>query len=102
MTPNIQRGATYVAALALMATVSARAQHPTKMAGEMKRDTTMRMMANPLGVPMDRMGSGTTWIPDAVSLPARHFMTGQWELMLHGFVFVQEDEQGGPRGSSQL
>ena len=25
-------------------------------------------VAVPLGIPMDRMGSGTSWIPDAVSL----------------------------------
>src|SRR5438552_293949 len=65
--------------------------------------TAQRMeMTEPRGVPMDRMGSGTTWIPDAAPLPARHFMAGDWALMLHGFVFVQEDAQGGPRGSSQL
>src|SRR4051812_17453823 len=32
------------------------------------------MVPDPLGVSMDRMGSGTTWIPDAVSLPSRHVM----------------------------
>ncbi len=62
----------------------------------------MNMMTDPLGVPMDRMGSGTTWIPDAVSLPARHFMLGSWEIMAHGFAFVQEDVQGGKRGASQF
>jgi len=59
-------------------------------------------MAEPLGVSMDRMGSGTTWIPDAVSLPSRHFTAGAWDLMLHGFVFVQENKQGGSRGESQF
>jgi hypothetical protein len=61
-----------------------------------------RMMPDPLGVPMDRMGSGTTWIPDAVSMPSRHYMAGAWDLMLHGFIFVQENNQGGPRGASQF
>ena len=51
---------------------------------------------------MDRMGSGTTWIPDAVSLPARHMMAGRWNVMLHGFAFAQYDKQGGPRGDDQL
>jgi hypothetical protein len=51
---------------------------------------------------MERMGSGTTWIPDAVPLPARHHMAGPWLLMLHGFVFAQYDAQGGPRGDEQL
>jgi len=62
----------------------------------------MSMMIDPLGVSMERMGSGTTWIPDAVSLPARHVMAGSWLLMLHGFGFVQYDKQGGPRGDEQF
>jgi hypothetical protein len=60
------------------------------------------MMAGPLGVPMDRLGSGTTWIPDAVSLPSRHTMKAGWELMLHGFAFLQYDKQDGPRGDDQF
>jgi len=59
-------------------------------------------MADPLGVPMDRMGSGTTWIPDAVSLPSRHYVAGAWDLMLHGFAFVQQNKQGGSRGETQF
>jgi hypothetical protein len=76
-----------------LASQSASGQHSAK---------PMTMMSDPLGVPMDRMGSGTTWIPDAISLPSRHYMAGRWELMLHGFVFVEEDVQSGPRGASQL
>src|SRR4051812_11673045 len=52
------------------------------------------MLADPLGVSMERMGSGTTWIPDAAGLPSAHFVAGQWDLMLHGFVFGQYDKQG--------
>ena len=59
-------------------------------------------MLNPLGVSMERLGSGTTWIPDAVPLPSRHFMAGSWMLMLHGIGFVQYDDQGGPRGNDQF
>jgi hypothetical protein len=61
----------------------------------------MSMEPDPLGISMERMGSGTTWIPDAVSLPSRHVMAGQWDLMVHGFVFGQYDKQGGARGESQ-
>src|SRR4051794_6879173 len=57
-------------------------------------DLTATMSSEPLGVSMERMGSGTTWIPDAVSLPSGHFMAGKWDLMLHGFVFGQYDKQG--------
>ena len=56
----------------------------------------------PLGISMERTGSGTTWIPDAVTLPARHFMAGPWEVMLHGFAFGQYISQGGPRGEDQF
>ncbi|HEY7566174.1 MAG TPA: hypothetical protein VH762_01275, partial [Gemmatimonadaceae bacterium] len=59
------------------------------------------VMAGVLGIPMDRMGSGTTWIPDAVSLPSRHVTLGKWSVMLHGFVFGEYDHQSGPRGDDQ-
>ncbi len=60
------------------------------------------MMTSPLGISMERMGSGTTWIPDAVTLPSRHLMIGNWDVMFHGFVFVQYDKQDGPRGDEQF
>ena len=59
-------------------------------------------MGGALGISMDRMGSGTTWIPDAVPLPSRHFAAGRWMVMLHGFVFGQYDWQDGPRGDEQF
>ena len=78
----------------------------TDMPPMAKTDTasmsTMSMVPDPLGVSMERMGSGTTWIPDAISLPSRRFRAGQWDLMLHGFAFGQFDEQQGPRGDSQI
>jgi hypothetical protein len=60
------------------------------------------MTPGPLGISMDRLGSGTSWIPDAAPLPSRHFMAGGWELMLHGFLFLQHIDQGGPRGDDQF
>ena len=60
------------------------------------------MMPGVLGIPMERMGSGTTWIPDAVPLPSRHIPAGGWDVMLHGFIFAQYDWQSGPRGDEQL
>ena len=75
-------------------------EHPKPQPTQQK--PMMSMMIDPLGVSMERMGSGTTWIPDAVSLPARHVMSGSWLLMLHGFGFLQYDKQGGPRGDEQF
>jgi hypothetical protein len=60
------------------------------------------MTSGPLSLSMDRMGSGTTWIPDAVTLPSRHRMFGPWEVMAHGFVFGQYDHQSGRRGDDQF
>src|SRR5579884_3502143 len=61
----------------------------------------MAMVPDPLGVTMERLGSGTTWIPDAVSLPSRYFAADGWHLMVHGFVFGQFDAQRGARGGTQ-
>ena len=60
------------------------------------------MMIGPAGVSMERMGSGTTWIPDAVTLPNRRHMFGDWMVMAHGFAFAQYDHQSGERGKDQF
>ncbi len=85
--------------LVALAATPLRAQQPAMPGMSMPG---MSMVPEPLGVSMDRAGSGTTWIPDAVTLPSRHFMAGGWDMMLHGFAFGQYDAQGGPRGESQL
>ncbi|MGI8497110.1 MAG: hypothetical protein ACR2OG_05955 [Gemmatimonadaceae bacterium] len=62
----------------------------------------MAMMTGALGISTERMGSGTTWIPDAVSLPSRHIPARGWDVMVHGFIFGQYDAQRGPRGDHQI
>jgi hypothetical protein len=68
----------------------------------MPAHTAGDMMMGPAGVSMERMGSGTTWIPDAISLPSRERMLGSWMIMTHGFVFAQYDKQSGERGDDQF
>jgi hypothetical protein len=68
----------------------------------MKHHSAEDMMIGPVGVSMERMGSGTTWIPDAVTLPSRRRMLGDWMVMAHGFVFAQYDKQSGERGDDQF
>src|SRR5690349_17931956 len=78
--------------------------HPADTAGSMAHDSAMRhdsipareamagmgpmpgmhMPSRPFGIPMSRMGSGTSWLPDASPMRAYHFMSGGWALMLHG------------------
>jgi len=76
-------------------------EHPP-VGPAMHGHTTEEMMIGPAGVSMERMGSGTTWIPDAVTLPSRRRMFGNWMVMAHGFVFAQYDHQSGERGDDQF
>ena len=68
----------------------------------MQQHSADDMMIGPAGISMERMGSGTTWIPDAVTLPSRRRMLGDWMVMAHGFVFAQYDKQTGERGDDQF
>jgi hypothetical protein len=55
-----------------------------------------------LGVPMTRMGSGTSWLPDAAPMHAVHYQAGAWSLMVHGLVFGLYDKQFTRRGDDQV
>jgi len=76
-----------------------RAQHDAHDMSAMSDKPMVRFGA---GVPMNRFASGTSWIPDAVSLPSQSWMAGDWHLMAHGYGFLQFDHQSGPRGADQL
>ena len=91
--------------IAIAATLMALAPSLVKAQEHVHADTgstPATSMLGPLGISMERMGSGTTWIPDAVRLPSHHLTAGSWMVMLHGWVFGQYAEQGGPRGDGQL
>lgn len=62
----------------------------------------MQMIDGPLGIPMERTGSGTSWLPDDSPMHAEHVMRGPWELMLHGVAFAMYDKQGSRRGDEQF
>ena len=63
----------------------------------------MQMTAGVLGIPATRDGSGTSWLPDAAPHTGVHFGSGKWEFAVHGYEFVQYDQQyGGDRGASQF
>jgi hypothetical protein len=64
--------------------------------------STMSMMPSPLDVPETREGSGTTWLPSATPMYARHWQRSGWELMLHGNVFGQYIAESGERGKQQF
>lgn len=43
-------------------------------------------------------GSGTSWEPASVPEHEWMLMRGGWELMAHGIIFIDYNQQGGPRG----
>ncbi len=66
---------------------------------------THAMAPGPLGIPQSRLGSGTSWLPDAAPMHAEHLMAGSWQFMLHYQVFVDYDRQVSDRaidGNAQL
>jgi hypothetical protein len=66
-------------------------------------DTTMTMMKpGPLGIPREREGSGTAWLPDDSPMYAFHGVSGPWELMLHGSASFHYVDDGGDRGDGGL
>src|SRR3989449_2121804 len=73
---------------------------PLRAQMDMQHD--MHMPEGPLGTPETRMGSGTSWLPDASPMHAAHLRLGAWTVMLHGSAVVQYDHQAGPRGDSRV
>ncbi|WP_443970408.1 hypothetical protein [Sphingobium sp. CR28] len=47
---------------------------------------------------MMRDGSGTAWQPESYPMWAIMGKAGDWSTMVHGFVTLIHDDQGGPRG----
>ncbi len=58
------------------------------------------------GLPMERAGSGTSWLPDASPVYGAHASLGTWSLMLHGTAFLRYTAQDvferGNRGARDL
>jgi hypothetical protein len=52
-------------------------------------------------LPSPHEGSGTSWQPASVSGHEWMWMRGGWELMAHGVIFVDYNQQGGPRGAGK-
>ena len=59
-------------------------------------------MAGVLGIPHTRLGSGTSWQPQAAPHYGWHFVRGSWTLMVHGVAYAEYDTQLGPRGDDQF
>lgn len=52
-------------------------------------------------IPIVRVGSGTSWMPDATPMRAIMARARGWDLMMHGSLFVQTIHEGGYFGGTQ-
>lgn len=71
------------------------------------QDTSMALMQMPgmqmeehaaSSLPSPHQGSGTAWQPASVTGYEWMWMHGGWEFMAHGVIFIDYNQQGGPRG----
>jgi len=51
--------------------------------------------------PINREGSGTSWLPDTTPHFGIHNTYGQWQTMYHALFNLVYDHQGGPRGGDK-
>ncbi|HTM74312.1 MAG TPA: hypothetical protein VL198_13865 [Pseudolabrys sp.] len=51
--------------------------------------------------PIQREGSGTSWLPDATPHFGVHATYGDWQTMYHALFNLVYDHQGGPRGGDK-
>jgi hypothetical protein len=61
----------------------------------------MPMDEQSASLPSPHEGSGTSWQPASISGHEWMWMRGGWELMAHGVIFVDYNQQGGPRGEGK-
>ncbi len=78
------------------------APHDTTAPPHDADDDMAERTAGVLGIPHTRLGSGTSWQPEAAPHYGWHFVRGSWTLMIHGVAYAQYDDQLGPRGDHQL
>ena len=52
-------------------------------------------------LPSPHQGSGTSWQPASVGGHEWMWMRGAWDLMAHGAIFLDYNQQGGPRGAGK-
>ena len=65
-------------------------------------DDMAERMAGVLGIPHTRLGSGTSWLPEASPHYGWHIVRGGWSLMVHGIAYAEYDRQLGTRGNDQF
>jgi len=100
-----------LAFLSLFIVSFAYAQKDTSMKGmdmgDMKMDKPIMMNSQySLDLPMNRDGSGTSWVPDETPMYGYMFHGKKWMTMIHGSFFIRYTDQDvfnqGSRGGKQF
>jgi hypothetical protein len=93
-----------------LTTVNAQQHNMAGMKGDMQMNDSTKSMSMhsglSLNLPMNRDGSGTSWLPDAAPMYGIMLHAGKWMYMLHGNVaprFTSQDFTAkGSRGGNKL
>jgi hypothetical protein len=72
----------------------------SSMAG-MNMSMNMGKQESGFQLPSPHEGSGTGWQPASVLGHEWMWMRGGWEVMAHGVIFADYNQQGGPRGEGK-
>jgi hypothetical protein len=73
--------------------------HDTTHSGMHGEPHAMRGFLGPY--PIQREGSGTSWLPDTTPHFGVHATYGDWQTMYHALFNLVYDHQGGPRGGDK-
>jgi hypothetical protein len=85
-------------ALAQVTTAGHAAQADAGMSWQQGNSMPGMQMDELSTLPSPHDGSGTAWQPASVSAPEWMWMRGGWDVMAHGAIFADYNQQGGPRG----
>jgi hypothetical protein len=93
-----------VVALLVISSLSQNANHAMAMSGS--GQTAQGMQGMNMGdtatsLPSFHASSGSSWQPASVPETMWMISRGNWDLMLHGTVFITYNQQGGPRGEGK-
>jgi hypothetical protein len=87
--------------LAYFSVLSALAAGQDSSMGGMQMGTMQMADHEVSTLPSPHAGSGTAWEPASVPAHEWMLMRNGWELMAHGVIFTDYNQQGGPRGEGK-
>jgi hypothetical protein len=94
----------FVVAVLVISSMAQDADHDMEMSGQPQSGPTMHGMnmgETVSSMPSFHASSGSSWQPASVPETMWMITRGNWDLMVHGIVFITYNQQGGPRGEGK-